>query len=990
MGCDATTTVAPTTTEPEVDKWYPNLPNESAYCSQGPKCSTEPAIQQGDICYYNWLPSSSLYDSELACCENEGCEGWKWYPNFPNSKEFCSFGPKCTTESNEDRGNTCYLSWQSEFFESEVECCEKYGCEVEGGTETTVVATTEGSVTTEGPESTVVASTEGPETTEGPGSTSSSVIATTESPETTVTATTESPETTEGPESTVVATTSSSVIASTEVPETTVVATTEGPETTVVATTSSSIIATTEVPETTVVATTEGPESTVVATTSSSVIVSTDAPETTESPETSSTTTTTTATTTTTTTTTTTSDASRPAKWYMHQEEDICIYGDDYPAEFWDNLTFRSTVLFDERQACCDAYGGNACDTLSPTVKVTSAPTVRSPDNCYPNARFVKILSTTGKPIQVFEVEVLSSNVNVAVGASASHSATLGNRNADKAIDGNYNSYSHTTDDTEGDGSEWLEIDLGGIKSIDSIVVHNRWCLNADDPNGCLCRLSEAVLSLTDENGNSIATSSYGDTCGKATVEVDYEPNCPSPTTRPTKLPTLPPVHPRKWFPDQTPDVNDCIFGNEYPDWMSGGPNAEEYLYETEDECCHHHQCDSYYIEMWYPEIVGDHIKCLFGTDYSVAFKREPEGYLFETEDECCEEYGCAYKYTSSPATASPSKAPVTAEPTSASPTQSPITAEPTSASPTSASPTMSPVKITLAPTSAAPTHAPTERKPDECYPNARFVKLESTTTNPIQIFELEILSDGDNVASDATALHSDTFRGNDASNAIDGDYDTYSHTNNDPDGAKWLEIDLGEEHSIDTFVVHNRWCADNTDPYGCLCRLTGALLILRDDNGNNIASAKMPDTCSHDTITVSYMPHCPAPTQSPTTLSPTQAPTTLAPSASPITSPPSKAPTIAPTKKPVTSSPTEDHPNLEDSKPEYWYPDIDTPGNDCVFGPDYKPWMALAHWHPHYLFGSKNACCCAHNCDDMQCTQQAPPNDAVTTPPFNPDIDLS
>jgi hypothetical protein len=151
-----------------------------------------------------------------------------------------------------------------------------------------------------------------------------------------------------------------------------------------------------------------------------------------------------------------------------------------------------------------------------------------------------------------------------------------------------------------------------------------------------------------------------------------------------------------------------------------------------------------------------------------------------------------------------------------------------------------------------------------------------------------------------------------------------------------------------------------------------------------------MPNTCSHDTITVSYTPHCPLPTQSPTTLSPTQAPTTLAPSAAPVTTPPTKAPTIAPTRKPTTSAPTEGHTNLNDTKPRYWYPDIDTPGNDCVEGDQYKDWMALAHWHPHYLFGSKNACCCAHDCDDMQCTQQAPPNDAVTTPPFNPEIGLS
>jgi hypothetical protein len=582
----------------------------------------------------------------------------------------------------------------------------------------------------------------------------------------------------------------------------------------------------------------------------------------------------------------------------------------------------------------------------------------------------------------VFEVEILSKNVNVAVGASASQSVTHLEAHASKAVDGDFSTFSHTTNDVEGDGSEWLEIDLGGLHSIDAVVVHNRWCQNIQDEKKCLCRLSKAVLSLTDEEGSSVASSSFQDTCGEATLVVNYEPNCPSPTELPTKLPTLPPISPRKWYPDQTEGVHDCIFSNQYPDWMSGGVNAAKYLFESEEDCCHQHQCDSYYAQMWYPEVIEQHIKCLFGTNYPVYYKHNPEGYLFETEDDCCEEYGCYYK-TSAP-TKNPTTTPTTAEPTSASPSENPTP-----------SPSASP--ITFAPSSGAPTSAATARSPDNCYPNARFVKLESTTGKPIQVFEVEVLSNSVNVAVDKTATHSDTHKTFDASYAIDGDEGTFSHTGmaDGPNGTDWLEIDLGGLYSIDTIVIHNRWCANKDDPNGCLCRLSEAMLALADEEGKFIASAQMPNTCTHDRVTVTFLPHCPSPTKAPVTSSPSvppsMSPTSLSPTSRPtlppVTSPPtisptSLSPTSRPTLPPVTSPPTIYDVNQSETTPKYWYPNIDTPANDCVFGSDYKSWMALPHWHSYYLFGSKNACCCKHTCADMQCTQQAPP--------FNPNISVT
>lgn len=240
------------------------------------------------------------------------------------------------------------------------------------------------------------------------------------------------------------------------------------------------------------------------------------------------------------------------------------------------------------------------------------------------------------------------------------------------------------------------------------------------------------------------------------------------------------------------------------------------------------------------------------------------------------------------------------------------------------------------------------------------------------------VLSDSVNVAVGKTASHSLTLGAKDASNAIDGDFGTFSHTADNGPDADWLEIDLEGLYSIDTFIIHNRWCQDSTDQAGCLCRLSGAMLILTDEEGTAIASAQLPDSCKHKTITISYMPHCPAPTANPTT----------SPSASP-TPKPTKLPTSAPTMPPtitVTSSPTVHDPNLSETTPEYWYPDIDMDSpeggnNACVHGSEYHEWMALPHYHSSYLFGSKNACCCRHECDDHVCVSQSPPQ-PVPEPP--------
>lgn len=142
---------------------------------------------------------------------------------------------------------------------------------------------------------------------------------------------------------------------------------------------------------------------------------------------------------------------------------------------------------------------------------------------CLPRANKVKLQSTiAGNPIQMFEFEVISNSINVALGKTATQSADFkGNTrfSASRAVDGNANTFSHT----RSDNCAWWTVDLGGTYTINSIKILNRYCIDPTDPSGCLCRLSHAVVSLLDENGQWVDTKVLGDTCGELELTQQYE-----------------------------------------------------------------------------------------------------------------------------------------------------------------------------------------------------------------------------------------------------------------------------------------------------------------------------------------------------------------------------------------------------------------------------------------------------------------------------------
>src|SRR6056300_1593404 len=92
----------------------------------------------------------------------------------------------------------------------------------------------------------------------------------------------------------------------------------------------------------------------------------------------------------------------------------------------------------------------------------------------------------------------------------------------------------------------------------------------------------------------------------------------------------------------------------------------------------------------------------------------------------------------------------------------------------------------------------------------ARFVRVTNDTPKGVlHLAEVEIYSEGINLALDAQASQSSQFGDASANRAIDGNTDgkfgkkSVTHTQNET--KPWLEIDLGKEKTIDQIKVYNR-----------------------------------------------------------------------------------------------------------------------------------------------------------------------------------------
>jgi putative heme-binding domain-containing protein len=95
-----------------------------------------------------------------------------------------------------------------------------------------------------------------------------------------------------------------------------------------------------------------------------------------------------------------------------------------------------------------------------------------------------------------------------------------------------------------------------------------------------------------------------------------------------------------------------------------------------------------------------------------------------------------------------------------------------------------------------------------------RYVRVELPARGTLTLAEVEVYSDGQNIARKGRANQKDTAHGGDAGRAIDGNKSgTYgaggqTHTQENTNKPYW-ELDLGEEQPIDQIVIYNRTDGD-------------------------------------------------------------------------------------------------------------------------------------------------------------------------------------
>ncbi|HTG45881.1 MAG TPA: HEAT repeat domain-containing protein, partial [Verrucomicrobiae bacterium] len=122
------------------------------------------------------------------------------------------------------------------------------------------------------------------------------------------------------------------------------------------------------------------------------------------------------------------------------------------------------------------------------------------------------------------------------------------------------------------------------------------------------------------------------------------------------------------------------------------------------------------------------------------------------------------------------------------------------------------------------------QKSPDAAKAQGRYVRIELPRVGTLNIAEVEVYSDGRNVARDGTASQSTTEYDAPAARAIDGKTDgtfssrTITHTRENTKDP-WWEVDLGKEYPIENVVVWNR----STDGDSIAKRLEGFTLLVLD-----------------------------------------------------------------------------------------------------------------------------------------------------------------
>lgn len=166
----------------------------------------------------------------------------------------------------------------------------------------------------------------------------------------------------------------------------------------------------------------------------------------------------------------------------------------------------------------------------SATTSPSGSPSVLS--TCLPKARKIKIQAKAGMHLQLFDVQIFSSNNGACLTAGkstgTSQSSTLETStpasNAISYVGKNRRSFSYTG---KGDPNAWWMIDLDGEHDIKSIYIGQHMCRYAPSPVECFCHLSESSVLLLDATHMIMANYTFGKVCFKRhVIEFDASYAC--------------------------------------------------------------------------------------------------------------------------------------------------------------------------------------------------------------------------------------------------------------------------------------------------------------------------------------------------------------------------------------------------------------------------------------------------------------------------------
>lgn len=134
-----------------------------------------------------------------------------------------------------------------------------------------------------------------------------------------------------------------------------------------------------------------------------------------------------------------------------------------------------------------------------------------------------------------------------------------------------------------------------------------------------------------------------------------------------------------------------------------------------------------------------------------------------------------------------------------------------------------------------------------------RFVRIELPHRGTLTLAEVQVFSQGRNIALRGKARQSSTYKGGEAQHAIDGNTagsfgkGGMTHTK-ESDNDPWWEVDLGMEHPIESIVIWNR--SEGNGQYGK--RLDGYTLKVLDENRKETyESTNNPAPLENVTITL-------------------------------------------------------------------------------------------------------------------------------------------